>query len=90
MLADVTSGAKRIIVPLDFRNTGTAAFFQYPFESEEVFVHPSGETVYIDLSQAWYWTDEWQAGERKVDEYIDAGNFETFDSMEEFLNTLGE
>jgi hypothetical protein len=39
-------------------------------------------------NQDWFWTNDWQAGERKVDEYINAGVFETFDSMEEFLSTL--
>ena len=44
----------------------------------------------ISSSQSWFWAEEWQAGEREVDEYIEAGNFETFDSMEEFLDTLGD
>ncbi len=38
--------------------------------------------------QAWFWTKEWQAGERKVDEYIRSGNFEEFDTIEDFLDTL--
>jgi len=27
----------------------------------------------IDPDQAWFWTDEWQAGEREVDEEIEGG-----------------
>ena len=50
----------------------------------------NGELEVIPSSQNWFWTEEWQAGERKVDEYIEAGDFETFDSMEEFLDTLGD
>ncbi|MEW5827961.1 MAG: hypothetical protein AB1846_03655 [Chloroflexota bacterium] len=49
-----------------------------------------GKFEAISASQSWFWTDEWQAGERKVDEYIEAGKIETFDSMEEFLDTLGD
>ena len=49
----------------------------------------NGEFEAIPASQYWFWTEEWQEGERKVDEYIAAGDFETFDSIEEFLDTLG-
>jgi len=42
----------------------------------------------IDASQAWYWTPEWQAGEREADAQLAAGEGETFESGEEFLETL--
>ena len=42
----------------------------------------------FDRSQAWFWTDEWQAAEREVDEDIAAGRVQSFDSMKEFLATL--
>ena len=42
----------------------------------------------MDTDQAWFWAEEWQAGERKVDEYIRDGNVQTFDTIEDFLNTL--
>ena len=47
-----------------------------------------GRIIMIDPEQSWYWTDEWQAGERRVDEYIRNGDYDTFDTMEEFLRTL--
>jgi hypothetical protein len=49
-----------------------------------------GKVKLIDPEQFWFWTDEWQAGERQVDEYIRAGNYEEFETMEEFLHTLGD
>ena len=42
----------------------------------------------IDASQAWYWTPEWQAGEREADEDIAAGRVERFMNDEEFLESL--
>lgn len=39
-------------------------------------------------AQAWFWTEEWQAGERAVDEYLAAGDTEEFSTMEEFLASL--
>jgi hypothetical protein len=44
----------------------------------------------INPEQLWFWSEEWQVGERQVDDYIRAGNYEVFDTMEEFLRTLGE
>ncbi|MDQ6928895.1 MAG: AbrB/MazE/SpoVT family DNA-binding domain-containing protein [Actinomycetota bacterium] len=43
----------------------------------------------IDATQAWFWTPEWQAGERKADADLAAGRGETFESGEEFLKALG-
>ena len=42
----------------------------------------------IDASQAWYWTPEWQAGEREADEDIAAGRVERFMNDAEFLESL--
>jgi len=52
-------------------------------------LYRGGETIVINPDQAWFWTPEWQAGELRVDEYIREGNYETYDTMEDFLNTLG-
>ena len=42
----------------------------------------------IDPDQAWFWTPEWQEGEREADAEIAAGNLMRFDSDEEFLAYL--
>jgi AbrB family looped-hinge helix DNA binding protein len=42
----------------------------------------------IDASQGWFWTPEWQAGEREADADLAAGRGETFDSGETFLEAL--
>ncbi len=42
----------------------------------------------IDSTQAWFWTPEWQAGEREADADLAAGRGETFYSGEEFLEAL--
>jgi hypothetical protein len=38
--------------------------------------------------QDWFWSEFWQEAEREVDEELAAGNYDTFDSMEEFLRGL--
>ena len=42
----------------------------------------------IDPEQAWFWTPEWQEGEREADEDIAAGRVTRYDSDEEFLKYL--
>ncbi len=42
----------------------------------------------IDPDQAWFWTKEWQAGEREADEEIKAGQGRVFYSEEDFLASL--
>lgn len=43
----------------------------------------------IPADQQWFWTDEWQAGEREAQAEIEAGKVKHFDSMQEFLTDLG-
>jgi len=42
----------------------------------------------IDATQAWFWTPEWQEGERQADADIAAGRVDRYDSGEEFLAAL--
>lgn len=42
----------------------------------------------IDATQAWFWTAEWQAGERDADAQLAVQRGETFGSGEEFLGAL--
>ena len=54
---------------------------------------PPGTVVHVtiepsDPDQAWFWTSDWQARERAVDQEIAAGQYTDFSSMEEFLDDL--
>lgn len=42
----------------------------------------------IDPDQWWFWTPEWQAGERQADEDIRLGRYETFDNAEDLIKSL--
>lgn len=42
----------------------------------------------IPADQAWFWTEEWQAGEREADEQIARGEGTVYLSDEEFLDSL--
>ena len=38
--------------------------------------------------QAWFWTDEWQKGEREVDEALANGEYDEFDNVDELIKDL--
>jgi AbrB family looped-hinge helix DNA binding protein len=42
----------------------------------------------IDATQAWFWSPEWQAGERQADADRDAARVDLFSSDREFLAAL--
>jgi len=64
----------------EVRPDGTDAYYA---------IHPtSKERVEIDPDQIWFWTPEWQAGERQVDEDLQSGNYEEFDDIKEFIDSL--
>ena len=47
----------------------------------------------IPADQAWFWTAEWQAGEREADEALASGRTVTFHSVEEmdaYLDAIAE
>jgi hypothetical protein len=43
-----------------------------------------------DPDQEWFWSPEWQAGEREADDDIAAGRVEVFDSADEFLASFSD
>ncbi|THV35788.1 AbrB/MazE/SpoVT family DNA-binding domain-containing protein [Glycomyces buryatensis] len=57
-------------------------------------IHEDGEVTMegmamVSADQRWFWTPEWQAGEREADEQIAAGGgkvFHDLDEMFEYLN----
>jgi AbrB family looped-hinge helix DNA binding protein len=53
--------------------------------SEGILLRPQ---KVIDATQAWFWTPEWQAGEREVDADLAAGRVEKFESGEAFVTAL--
>ena len=46
------------------------------------------ETLAVAEDQTWFWSEEWQNGEREAEADIAAGRVKTFDSMEDLLAYL--
>jgi len=43
---------------------------------------------HIPADQAWFWTPEWQAGEKKADADLAAGRVKTFKTAAELIASL--
>ena len=59
----------------------------------EVLVEEDGSLrlvpkIAIDRSQAYFWTERWQQGERQAETDLSAGRFKQFDSIDELLRDL--
>ena len=65
-----------------------------PRQSEQIMVEVYDwksryyKFVYVNASQIWFWTDEWQLLEHEADEDLRHGRYEDFDSMDDFINSL--
>ncbi len=44
--------------------------------------------VQIPASQKWFWTEEWQQGEREAEEDIRSGNIKKFDNVHDLIAEL--
>ena len=42
----------------------------------------------VDRDQAWYWTPEWQAAERQVDEDLETGRYDDSETMDDMVADL--
>jgi len=59
----------------------------------EVIVEEDGSLhlipkVAIDRSQAYFWTERWQQGERQADQDLKDGRFQDFETMDDFIHSL--
>lgn len=59
--------------------------FQVQIENGKVILLPM---KLVPAEQAWFWTKEWQKGEKEADEDIAAGRVKSFESMDDLLEDL--
>jgi AbrB family looped-hinge helix DNA binding protein len=87
-LTKLTAGGQ-ITVPKEIRKKTN----MQPGDFIEVKLEKNGRIVLspkklIDASQAYFWTEEWQKGERKADEDIKAGRVKRFKSAADAVKHL--
>lgn len=87
-LAKLTSGGQ-VTLPKDIRKKTN----MQPGDFVEVELNDEGHIVLtpkklIDASQTYFWTEEWQKGERKADEDIKSGRVKRFKSAGDAVKYL--
>lgn len=55
---------------------------------ESVIAKMKAKGIEIDPEQWWFWTDEWQAAEKQADIDLANGDYEEFDNIDDFINSL--
>ena len=88
-MARTTLGANgQITLPDDIRKAARLEegdLLEAEITREGVLLRPQ---MLTDATQAWFWTPEWQEGEREVDADLAAGRVERFESDEAFMKAL--
>ncbi|MFH1087221.1 MAG: AbrB/MazE/SpoVT family DNA-binding domain-containing protein [Chloroflexota bacterium] len=87
-LAKLTSGGQ-VTLPKEIRrrtNMQPGDFVQVELDEKGHIVLTPKKLV--DASQAYFWTEEWQKGERKADEDTKAGRVKRFKSAAEAVKYL--
>ena len=87
-LAKLTSGGQ-VTLPKEIRiktNMQPGDFVEVELDEEGHIVLTPKKLV--NASQAYFWTEEWQKGERKADEDIKAGRVKKFKSATESVKYL--
>lgn len=78
------SGSGQVTIPKRIREAlhlEEGTLFRVIAEGEQIVLIPQS---LIDRDQAWFWTEEWQEGEREAEEDIREGRlYGPFDSVEE-------
>jgi len=78
----------QLTLPADVRATAHAAtgdVFVAEVQDDAIVLRPK---KLVDASQAYFWTDEWQAAEREASEDIAKGRVKTSGSVEAMVRDL--
>jgi AbrB family looped-hinge helix DNA binding protein len=81
-------GRGQLTLPDEIRRAARVAEGDYlavSVRGHEIVLEPK---TLVDASETWFWSEEWQAGEREASEDIAAGRTRTFASDEDFLASL--
>jgi len=81
-----------ICVPINdnMKKISLSSYLSSSGGTDFIYILHGGKNIRVRVDQLWFWTDEWQAGEQEVDDYIRAGEYEEFDSLDAMFQALHE
>jgi AbrB family looped-hinge helix DNA binding protein len=80
----------QVTIPQDIRDAAhleTGDPVEIEITADGILLRPK---KLIDASRTWFWSREWQAGEREASADIEAGRVVSSDSPEAFLGSLDD
>ena len=86
-LVKVTRGGQ-VTIPATLRREAgieVGDYLEVRLENERLVLVPK---QIIDKSQAYFWTEAWQEGEREAEEDLSAGHVERFATLQELIADL--
>jgi AbrB family looped-hinge helix DNA binding protein len=90
MTISVIRAKGQVTIPQDIRDAAhleTGDPVEIEITPEGILLRPK---KLVDASQAWFWSREWQAGEREASEDVKAGRVVSSESPEAFLGSLDD
>ncbi|MGH3505022.1 MAG: AbrB/MazE/SpoVT family DNA-binding domain-containing protein [Nocardioidaceae bacterium] len=81
----------QLTLPAEVRNAlhiSAGDGVNFTIESDGRVVLTGTKTIAAD--QAWFWTQEWQEGEREASEQVARGEVDRYESVDDFLDSLPE
>lgn len=79
----------QITIPDDVRRAAgieEGDYLEMTVQGDAVVLRPR---AVVPKAQAWFWKNEWQAGEREASDDIRSGRTSSFGTEEDFLESLG-
>jgi AbrB family looped-hinge helix DNA binding protein len=78
----------QITIPKDLikkLNLKTGDNIEINIENDKIIIKP---VVFIPKDQAWFWSKEWQQGEKQAEKDIENGKLKKFNSPQELFEDL--
>jgi AbrB family looped-hinge helix DNA binding protein len=83
-------GKGQVTLPDDIRRAARLAegdYLEVSVEQGSIVMRPK---KLIDADQAWFWTEEWQRGEREAADNVATDQVTRYESADDFLRSLDE
>jgi len=78
----------QVTIPADILkalNLKTGDKLEFTVQDGKIILQP---VVTVPKDQAWFWTKDWQAAEKEVDEQIKNGKVKSFDNVDDAIRFL--
>jgi hypothetical protein len=88
MLANTTSKGLRLTIRDFWQTKEEQVSISLPTGTASAVINVDDEWIGIDVSQVWFWGEEWQARYKLAISELDSGDYVEFDNGDDFIASL--